>query len=109
MSTDIQELRRQVQDLKLEVVGLQTQINLSLSLLRRTSILIRRISGDENIDQLISKFQRLIMLINSARMAWHAYQIAQAGAGPLGWALAGIGAIGVAVTAGDIVMELSSS
>jgi len=66
-------------------------------LLRRTGLLPKQ------IDDYMMKLQRAIMLMNQARLAAIAFHAA---AGPIGWALAGVGFATLALDAGDFVMDL---
>ena len=75
------------------------------TVLYRTLSLVRRLSGDENLDKAIAKIQQTIATINALRLAIAAFQAAT---GPLGWALALTGAAGAAVTTVDLMCELDS-
>jgi len=69
----------------------------------RTLGLMRRMGLPENIDIAINKIQKMIAVLNMVRLAMIALYAAS---GPIGWALALIGVVGTAVTAGDFLMEL---
>jgi len=68
------------------------------TVLYRTMGLIRRLSGDENIDRAVAKIQQLIATANQARLALAALQAAS---GPIGWALAGVALATTAVSVND--------
>jgi hypothetical protein len=72
------------------------------TVLYRTLGLVRRLSGDENLDKAIAKIQEAIALINSLRLAIVAFQAAT---GPLGWALAGIGTVTALMTTAEMMAE----
>jgi len=65
------------------------------TILFRTLNLVQRLSGDEKLDAFVSKLQRLIMIVNQARLTIAAFQIV---AGPIGWGLAIVGLAGTALT-----------
>jgi len=65
------------------------------TLLFRILNIVQRMSGDEKLDAFISKLQRLIMILNQARLTIIAFQIAS---GPIGWGLAIVGLAGTALT-----------
>ena len=58
--------------------------------------LARRLGLPDEIDAQVVKVQRLIMLLNSARLAAIALHAAS---GPVGWALAGVGLVATGLTA----------
>ena len=64
--------------------------------------LLRKHFGDDRFDAVISRIMELITLINQARFALAALQIAFAGAGPVGWILAGVGVLSAASAISDI-------
>lgn len=57
------------------------------TLLYRTLGLLRRMGLSEEIDEAIAQIQRLIAILNSARLAIAALEAAS---GPIGWALAAV-------------------
>lgn len=65
------------------------------TLLFRTLDIIQRMSGSPELDVIIAKTQRLIAILNQARLTLLAFQTA---AGPIGWGLAIVGLAGVALT-----------
>ena len=73
------------------------------TLLYRTLDIAQRMSGSPELDALITKTQRLISILNQARLTIAAFQIA---AGPIGWGLAIVGLVGTALT---IAEEMDAS
>lgn len=73
------------------------------TLLYRTTGLMRRLFGNEDLDAAIFKVQRLIMIIRMAHTAMIAFEAAS---GPIGYALALVGIASAAMSAGEFVMEL---
>lgn len=73
------------------------------TVLYRTLDLVKRLSGDENIDQAITKIQRMIAIINQLRLTIIALEAAS---GPIGWLLAGIGAASFLVTTAEFAMDM---
>lgn len=73
------------------------------TVLYRTLGLLRRFGLPEEIDAQIMKIQRLIMLLNELRLTMIAVHTA---AGPIGWALAGLGVATFAFDAGDLWQDL---
>lgn len=67
--------------------------------------ILHRLGLPEPIDDAIVKIQRLIASLNMLRMSLIAVQTT---AGPLGLVMAGVGVVGAALTAGDLVMEVGS-
>ncbi len=55
----------------------------------------QRMSGSPELDVFIAKAQRLISILNQARLTIMAFQIA---AGPIGWGLAIVGLVGTTLT-----------
>lgn len=89
--------------LQINVEDTLPQLRRVLTVLSRTMGLLRRFGGSEELDAVFLKIQRLIILINTLRLAVIAIHTA---AGPLGWALAAIGAVTFAMDAGDFAMDL---
>lgn len=73
------------------------------TVLYRTIGLIKQMSGDENMDNLINKAQAGIATLNQLRLTIIALQAAS---GPVGWALALIGLMGTMGTAGPMVRDV---
>lgn len=73
------------------------------TILYRTMGLLRRFGLPEEIDAQIMKIQRLIILLNQLRLTMIAVHTA---AGPIGWALAGLGAATFAFDAGDLWQDM---
>lgn len=85
----------------LNVEDALTNLNKVNAVISQTAGLLRRVTGDENIQKAAANTQRLISIMNEARITAIALRSALfLGAGPLGAALAGIG---VAKTAMDVV------
>ena len=86
--------------LEVDVSKTMTEIRRLEILLFRSIGLLRRLGLPEDIEQGIVRIQRLIMAVRLA----HAALIAmQAAAGPIGWALAGVGIVSAAWTAYDVI------
>lgn len=65
----------------------------------RTLGLVRRLSGNENLNQTIALMQRTIAIANQLRLALAALQAARMASGdPLAWAMAGLAVGEVAVS-----------
>ena len=90
-------------NLEINVEQTFSQVRRLELLLYRTIGLIRRLGLPENIEEAISKIQRLVMVIRLAHSAIIAFQVAS---GPIGWALAAVSIGTAAVTAGEFVMEV---
>ena len=72
-------------------------------ILYRSMALLRRFSGDENVNTAILRIQRLIMTI---RLLHTTINLLNVAAGPMGWAIAGLSAVATAVSIGDqLAME----
>ena len=72
------------------------------TVLYRSLSLLKRLSGDENIDRAITHIQELLAYINQLRLAIIALQTAS---GPIGWLLAGIGVASFLVTTLEFAMD----
>lgn len=97
---------------KIEAQGkkTETQINRSnnelrayLSLLSGIASLSQRLAGTEDQKQLISTFQSVITLLIQIRLQ---YQLTMTALGPVGIALVAVGAVGTAMTAGSLAMDV---
>ena len=84
--------------LEINIEKAYVEIRRFQTLLFRTLNLVQRLSGDEKLDAFVSKLQRLISILNTARLTIAAFQIA---AGPIGWGLAIVGLAGTALTIGE--------
>ena len=74
------------------------------TVLFRSLGLVRRLSGNENLNNCISAMQRTISIANRLRLALRALQLARMAVGdPLAWALAGLSVAEVGV---DIATEI---
>lgn len=103
MSVDIDEMRHKVRSLTEEINRASHQARPFETLLLRVSSLIRRLTGNENVDAAITKIQRLIMTLRTAQAAIIAFHAAS---GPVGWALALVGLTAAAVSASDFVLSM---
>jgi len=65
----------------------------------QTLTLLKRMGLSEDINDAITKIQRIISVLNSARLAMIALQAAT---GPMGWALAGVGLVATGFQAYDM-------
>jgi len=81
--------------LEINIEKAYVEIRRFQALLFRTLNLVQRMSGDEKLDAFVSKLQRLISILNQARLTIMAFQIA---AGPIGWGMAIVGLAGAALT-----------
>lgn len=73
------------------------------TILYRSLALMRRFGLPEEVDDAIFKIQRLIAMINMLRLTIAAFQATM---GPIGWALAFVGAAGTALTVAETSVEL---
>lgn len=73
------------------------------TVLYRSLGLARRLGLPENIDGAVAKIQRATMAANQLRLTLIALEMS---AGPVGWALAGIGLLTTALTTGEIVGDI---
>jgi hypothetical protein len=89
-------------NLELNVEPVEDSFRRVESLLFRTLGLLRRISGNENVDKAISAIQRLVGIIRLAHSAWIAFQAAT---GPIGWAFAIVAGLSAAASASDFMMS----
>ena len=92
--------------------ALEIDVSKTMSEIRRLEILLFRILGlvrrlglPEDIEAGIVRIQRLIMTV---RLAHAAFIALHAAAGPVGWALAGVGVVSAAWTAYDVAYEMGS-
>jgi len=82
-----------------------TNIRKLQTVLYRTLGLLRRMSGNEDLDRAIAKAQRIIAVINMMRLAYAAFMAAS---GPLGWALAGISIAEAGFAFTDLTYEVGN-
>lgn len=75
----------------------------SISALYGTMALMRRMGLPESQQEALRDLMRIISLLNMARTSILALQAAS---GPIGWAMAGIGLLGTALTASEFFMEV---
>jgi len=81
--------------LEINIEKAYVEIRRAYTLLFRTLDIAQRMSGSPELDVFITKVQRLISILNQARLTIMAFQIA---AGPIGWGLAIVGLVGTALT-----------
>jgi hypothetical protein len=80
-----------------------TQLRKLQTITYRSLGLIRRLTGDENLDRAIAKMQKAIMVMNQLRLAYASLQALRMAAGdPLAWAMAGLAAAEAAVSFWDV-------
>ena len=91
--------------LEVNVDDLYQNIRRVQALIFRTISLLRRMGLPEEVDAAIVKLQRLITILNMARLTIIAYQAAS---GPIGWAMFAVGAAATIASAGDLIMEAGS-
>lgn len=90
----------------LNVENVLTQMNKVKTVLYQSLGIMRRLTGDENIQKGIANTQRLISILNQARIAAIALRAALfLGAGPLGLALAGVSVGTTALNVVDYVNQ----
>jgi len=87
-------------NLELNVEQPLSQVRRLETLLFRTVRLIRRLTGNESLDDALYKVQRFIMVV---RLAHSAYIAFQAATGPIGWAMAIIAGLTAAASASDFM------
>jgi len=68
----------------------------------RAARIVRRLTGDENIDGMTMKVSRAITTLRSFEYALYAVQVAE---GPIGWLFAGISVASAAITVGDLMYD----
>lgn len=88
--------------LEINVEQAYTETRRLLTVLFRALDLVERLSGHENLNDAINEFQRAIVIANSLRLTLIALHAAS---GPVGWALALIGAAGTALTTGEYLYD----
>jgi len=89
-------------NLELNVEQVIENIRKYETLLYRSLALAKRLGLPEDISQQIEKIRQLIMAIRLA----HTSMIAlEAASGPVGWALATVGAVSAALTFGDMAYD----
>lgn len=67
---------------------------------------IRRLTGNESLNQAIIWIQRAITTMRTLQMMVHAMEIAS---GPIGWAYAAVSAIGAAFAVNDMMYDMTRS
>ncbi len=92
-------------NLELNVEKTTSSIRRLEGLLYRSMGLLKRFSGDENIDAAITKIQQLVLFI---RLLHSAIIYLEAATGPIGWAFAAVGVVSAGFAVGDIMMEMQS-
>jgi hypothetical protein len=103
MSMSVSELRNVVTSIKPMLEDeLGTARELEMVMYRGTGLL-RRMSGNEDLNAAISKVQRLAVVIRLAHSAWIAFEMAS---GPVGWTFAVIAGLSAALTASDYMLSL---
>lgn len=77
------------------------------TMLYQTLSLVRRASGDEDLDRFIAKAQRAIAIANKLRLTLAALQAARMATGdPLAWGMFGITAATTAYDVADMALEM---
>ena len=73
------------------------------AVMSRSLSLLNRFAGTEDAKEAIAQTQKLIMIMNQARLAILALRAAMfLGAGPMGWALAGVATASLMINAVDV-------
>jgi len=90
-------------NLELNVESAISSVRRLETLLFRTLGLLRRLGLPEDIEAVIFKLQRLVMVIRMAHTAIIAFQAAS---GPIGWALALVGLAAAAASTASMMMEI---
>lgn len=101
---NIQELRRQVEDLNKELDKSTIKLNQATSAAYGTIGIIAAFTGDKKLKDALRKVQRAIAFFNMLKIAALA---AQAATGPWGVALAAVGAVGTIATGADMLGTLA--
>ena len=83
-----------------DVRRLQTALSRSLSF-------VRRLSGSESLDEMISKCQRAIAIANQLRLALAALQAARLASGdPIAWIMTGIAGAEALISGAEFAVDL---
>jgi hypothetical protein len=91
-----------VVNLDINMAKADTELRQLETLLFRIMSLLGRLGLPPGADAAIAKIQRLIMIV---RLAHTSLIALEAASGPIGWALAGVGIVSTAVSAGDYVYD----
>ena len=102
MSSNVREMREQIRELRREIAEVRAELTGVLSLMQASMGLMRRLSGDENVDATIRKIQELITILNGLRIAYLSFEAAT---GPMGQIMAGIGLVSTIIAARDFALE----
>lgn len=106
MSSNLLEVRRQVDELSHSVDEAAHSINKYTALISGAARLARMMGLPENVEAQIRTIQRLIQIVNGLRAAYLALQAARmAGGDPLAWAAAIISVSGFGAS---VMMEMNS-
>lgn len=99
-------------NLELNVEGATTNVRKIETIIYRVLGLYNRICRllgvpeDSPMVQVVQKAQKLTMIAREMTTAYNLMAIAQAGAGPVGWAMAGLGVAGVIVTSAEFMTSI---
>jgi hypothetical protein len=99
----IEEARRQVEEISQKIEGLSSAYHETMQfnrLLSGTLLIVRRVSGSEDLNRFVTTLQRgEAAAMSFARTA----QLAMAASGPFGWAMLGISAVTTVILTADLV------
>jgi len=95
MREDVERLKESIKDAEVSARDLQTGLNRSLGL-------VRRFTGQENINKGISEMQRAMMVARQLQIVMVGLESVS---GPVGWALLGLGVISAAVSTGELIYD----
>lgn len=88
--------------LELNVREAEERVRKLETILYRSMDIVKRLSGSEDLNALISQAQKAIQIANQLRLALLALQAARMAAGdPLAWAMAGIAVAEVGISIGS--------
>lgn len=106
MSSNIQEVREQVRQLKSELGELRAvTISTTTGLNTAVSLLVR-LSGDSDISRVMSLMRRSIVVANQLRIALYAVLAARMAAGdPIAWIQAGVAVGTAAALTGELAYD----
>lgn len=91
-------------NLELNVEQAYANVRRLETLIYRSLALAGRLGLPENIDAAIAKVQRMAMMI---RLLHTSIIALEAASGPIGWALAGVGLAGFAISTGDLIYDVT--
>lgn len=103
MSSNVKEMREEVRALKKDIRETISEFRDFERVTFRTLSLVRRFTGEENIDSAINKMMRAISIMRQVQIT---VQLTMAATGPIGWAMLAVSATAVAFSATDFMTTL---